>query len=63
VQVLSWADIHVRKTGKWPNRDSGPIEGSGGETWHGVDTALKAGRRGLPGGSSLVQLLIECRGG
>ena len=30
------------------------------ETWNIIDYALKHGRRGLPGGSSLARLLGEC---
>ena len=30
--------------------------------WHSVDMALRYGKRGLPGGSSLFQLLARCRG-
>ena len=36
---------------------SGAIPGSDGETWHKVDLALRLGRRGLVGGSSLPVLL------
>ena len=44
------------RTGRWPARWSGPVIGIGGETWYGIDSALKSGRRGLPGGSSLAVL-------
>ncbi len=56
-QIVSWAKAHRRRTGKRPSRYSGPIEGSGGETWAAVDTALQKGQRGLPGNSSLPRLL------
>jgi hypothetical protein len=39
-------------------RESGAIRGVAGETWHGVDQALRWSYRGLPGGSSLGRLLL-----
>ncbi len=60
--ILTWADAHHQRTGDWPSADSGIIPNSGGETWRAVATALRAGVRGLPGGSSLAQLLAERRG-
>jgi hypothetical protein len=60
-QILSWADAHRRRTGRWPQVKAGPIPGSGGESWDGVDKALARGRRGLDGGSSLYRLLAEHR--
>jgi hypothetical protein len=60
-QVVGWAKAHYRRTGDWPTRESGAIAGTPGETWHGVDLALRGGYRGLPGGSSLGQLLREHR--
>src|SRR5262249_39100472 len=38
---------------------SGSIPGTSGETWAGVDNALRNGLRTLPGDSSLAQLLAE----
>ncbi len=61
-QILSWADEYHRRTGRWPGQQSGPIAGSNGDTWRMVDEALFRGRRGLPGGSSLAQLLAKRRG-
>jgi hypothetical protein len=61
-QILQWADLHHRKTGAWPRCASGVIAGSGGETWAGVDAALREGKRSLAGGSSLFQLLRQRRG-
>ncbi len=60
--ILTWADAHFRRTGRWPSVNSGPIEGAPGETWTAVAVALTQGRRGLPGGSSLARLLAEKRG-
>jgi hypothetical protein len=41
---------------------SGPVATVANQTWSGVNAALGQGRRGLPGGSSLAQLLAERRG-
>ena len=57
-----WADAHRTATGQWPDRRSGPVGGAGDETWSVIDAALRRGRRGLPGGSSLAGLLAEERG-
>jgi hypothetical protein len=61
-EVLRWADRHHRRTGHWPRACSGTVVGARGETWRAVDTALRTGRRGLPGGDSLAQLLAQERG-
>ncbi len=58
-EILRWVGIYRQATGKWPTKASGGIVGSPFETWHRVDTALRAGTRGLPGGSSLAQLLAQ----
>lgn len=55
--IVQWADRWRRRTGRWPTRGSGPIAGSGGESWRVVDQALKLGLRGLPGNTSLAKLL------
>ena len=60
-QVLQWADLHRRKTGRWPNKESGRILGTKGEIWENVQSALRIGLRGLDGGSSLAKLLAEKR--
>jgi hypothetical protein len=60
--ILAWADADYKRTGEWPERDSGPIEDAPGETWANVNAALHAGFRGLAGGSSLARLLDEHRG-
>ena len=60
-QVLVWADAHWRRTGKWPKASSGPIFCSGGEIWRRIDTALRQGDRGLPGGMSLSRVLARER--
>jgi hypothetical protein len=61
-RILAWADAHFRRTGQWPIHISGAVYGAAGETWGGIHTALQRGLRGLPGGSSLYQLLHEHRG-
>jgi hypothetical protein len=64
-QILRWSDDYRRRTGAWPQRESEPrtaLPGTNGDTWFAVDGALRTGRRGLPGGSSLAQLLAEHRG-
>lgn len=61
-KILQWADAHHRRTGRWPIRQSGPIQEAPGETWSAVNTALVRGGRGLVGGSSLAQLLAKHRG-
>jgi hypothetical protein len=53
---MAWAQEYLRQTGSWPGRDSGPVAGAEGETWSGIDMALRYGLRGLPGGSSLARL-------
>ena len=58
-EIAAWAKACFRKKGFYPKRDSGKIQETNGETWSAVDTALKSGCRGLPGGSSLAQLLSE----
>ena len=60
-QILVWIDRYREQKGKWPNRNSGPIEEAPGEKWSNIDAALKLGYRGLEGGSSLTQLLAEKR--
>ena len=61
-QVLEWADAHHQKTGLWPNQKSGVVMGARGETWAAINGSLNKGRRGLPRGFSLPQLLAKKRG-
>jgi hypothetical protein len=56
-QIRFWAVDHERRTGRRPNAWSGPVLSAPGETWRLLDGYLRAGRRGLPGGSSLAKLL------
>jgi len=55
-RILAWGKAHRRRTGSWPNRDAGPIAEVPQLNWSAVDSALKKGNRGLPGGSSLAKL-------
>jgi hypothetical protein len=62
-EVITWADAHRDRTGRWPNAYSGPIPDAPlGTNWKLVDNGLRHGSRGLPGESSLAQLLAEQRG-
>jgi hypothetical protein len=61
-QILTWADAHYARTGKWPTHSSGPVADAPEETWCGLQMALNRGVRALPGGSSLAQLLARERG-
>jgi hypothetical protein len=61
-RILAWADAHRKRTGRWPVAKSGAIVDAPGETWQGVELALRGGWRGLPGGSSLALLLAKRRG-
>jgi hypothetical protein len=56
-RILRMADDHGYIMGRWPDVNDGPIAGHPGETWMGVEVALARGTRGLPGGSSLAQVL------
>ena len=59
-QILAWADEHYRHTGKWP-QVSTPMIQLPGAVWNRIDSALRRGSRGLPGGSSLYRLSIKHR--
>jgi hypothetical protein len=61
-QILEWADAHRTRTGRWPSSLSGPVVEAPGLTWAAVQVALRQGRRGLAGGSSLARLLRRHRG-
>jgi hypothetical protein len=56
-QILLWAEAYYRRTGRWPTIRSGPVPEAPGETWSGLDAALKKGCRGLPGGMSLAKVI------
>jgi hypothetical protein len=61
-QILAWADKHRERTGRWPNRSSGPVADVPGGTWKDINGCLQRGFRGLPGGDTLARLLEEHRG-
>jgi hypothetical protein len=61
-QILAWAETHRARTGRWPAANSGPISDAVDENWSHVNTSLEQGHRGLPGGSSIAQLLAKRRG-
>ncbi|HEV3258321.1 MAG TPA: hypothetical protein VG013_15685 [Gemmataceae bacterium] len=62
-QILAWADAFHQRTGTWPrNAEPSPVPGAPAETWASINQALGVGNRGLPGGSSLAQLLANHRG-
>jgi hypothetical protein len=48
-QILAWADAHYQRTGRWPIKKSGAVEGEPNESWSAIDTVLHQGNRGLPG--------------
>lgn len=60
-QILAWADAHHKRARRWPMSYSGRVRGVPGETWKNIDRCLKRGHRGLPGGFTLAELLIERR--
>jgi len=58
-QILAWAEAHQKRFGQWPKDNSGPVSDAPAETWARINGSLQQGNRGLPGGSSLPQLLAE----
>jgi hypothetical protein len=65
-QILAWADAHRAAHGAWPEVGPGSLAGemarAPGESWKAINHALCFGLRGLPGDSSLAELLTEHRG-
>jgi hypothetical protein len=60
VRIVAWADAFHAATGRWPNAMDGLVRDAAFPmTWYGIHLALVVGRFGLPGRSSLSQLLIE----
>lgn len=60
-QILGWADAYHARTGRWPHEKSGPVPEAPGETWGGINAALREGYRGFRGGSTLFRLLCKYR--
>jgi hypothetical protein len=58
-EIVRWATLYREHTGRHPTKDSGGIAHARGETWAGIDNALRLGLRGLPAGGSLARLLAE----
>ena len=58
-QILAWADQYQRRTGRWPRTSTEPVTPGAPVTWRTVDYCLRKGQRGMPGGSSLVRLLVQ----
>ncbi len=58
-EIVRWAQLHFERKGLYPSEKAGPVEDAPGETWSGISMALRSGIRGLPGGSSLYQLLAS----
>jgi hypothetical protein len=56
-QIVKWARAHFRRFNRWPEGHSGPVVDAPEESWAAIDLALRRGKRGLPGGSSLARLL------
>ncbi len=61
-RLLAWAAAYHKRLGRWPTRRSGMVENELDLTWERVHLALRYGRHGLPGGSSLAQCLARERG-
>lgn len=57
--IWDWVLAHRRRTGKDPSRDSGPVHGAPGESWGGIDGALKHRARGLTRGETLKQFIAR----
>jgi hypothetical protein len=60
-KILAWADLHFRRTGRWPTSAAGVVIDAPTETWGGINACLYNGMRGLPGGSSLPKFLAQHR--
>jgi hypothetical protein len=58
-QIAGWARSYRERTGRWPARRREEVVEAPVETWCGIDNALRQGTRGLPGGSSLPNLLRQ----
>ncbi len=56
-EIVRWANAFHDRHGKWPRDNSGPIPGTPGETWRQLHEALRDGKYGLPGGTTLARLI------
>jgi hypothetical protein len=59
--ILRWADAFHATNGRWPVAAPLPVAEAPDESWDRIDRALRRGERGLPGGTSLTQLLAGRR--
>jgi len=57
-RIVEWIEEYRSRTGQLPTTRSGEILGTD-ESWANINSALREGHRGLPGGSSLLKLLRE----
>lgn len=55
--LLTWADAYHDRAGRWPTPAAGLIPESSGDTWRAVESALRNGLRGRPGGDTLLGFL------
>jgi hypothetical protein len=58
-QIRGWGAAYLQKHGHTPHVDSGAIPKTGGWNWRAVNSALRNGSHGLPGGSSLAILFAR----
>jgi hypothetical protein len=61
-QILAWADYEFEQTGRWPRTTGHVVLANRNERWYRIHAALIKGARGLPGGSSLPDVLGRWRG-
>ena len=58
-KIRDWAQMHYQRTGSWPTQKSGPVIDAPGEKWGTIDEALRCGKRGLNGGTTLYRYLKQ----
>ncbi|MCI0364830.1 MAG: hypothetical protein L0219_13205 [Phycisphaerales bacterium] len=58
-QIVEWARRHLDRTGQWPHGGSGPVVDAPSENWKAIDSAFWNGTRGLPGQTSLSDVLVR----
>ncbi len=62
-QILTWVDAFHARYRRYPRQTDGRVRGFDADlTWSAVSQALKKGSRGLPGGTTLAELLRVMRG-
>jgi hypothetical protein len=60
-KILAWADHHYEATGTLPNTASGRVLAARDESWNSVNLMMRLGKRGLPRGPGLRELLERKR--